>query len=118
MSRFAIILGAAALALPLVAACGGDDADRRVIQVTQTDDGCTPDSIDLASGEKVKFEVANQGGRDKEFEGINGTKLDELLVPAGKTRNVNYTAPKSPGTTQIKCYIPGGATTLIALNVK
>jgi plastocyanin len=108
----------AALLLPFaLAACGGDSGDRRAIAITQTDVGCSPDKIDLTTGEKVKFEVKNDGKKDREVEGIDGTKLEEVLVPSGKTRSVNYTAPGSPGTQKVKCYVPGGNTVLIELNV-
>jgi plastocyanin len=101
----------------IVAACGGDDGERRIIAITQTDDGCTPDMIELTAGEKVKFEVTNDGKKDREVEGIDGTKLEEVLVPSGKTRTLNYTAPGSAGTQKVKCYVPGGNTVLIELNV-
>ncbi len=117
--RMALLAGAALAATSFLAACGSDDgADRRVIQIIQTDDSCTPQSIDLAAGEKVKFEVTNEGNKDKEVEGIDGTKLEEVLVPKGKTRNLNYTAPKDAGEAKVKCYVPGGSSTIITLNVK
>lgn len=99
-------------------ACGDDDGPRRVIAITQTDDGCAPATIELAVGEKVKFEVKNQGGKDREVEGIDGTKLEEVLVPSGKTRNLNFTAPGKAGTGKVKCYVPGGNTAIIELRVK
>jgi hypothetical protein len=103
----------------VAAACGDDDGgDRRTIQITQTDESCTPESIDLATGEKVRFEVKNEGSKDKEVEGIEGTRLEEVLVPSGKTRSLNYTAPGDPGVAKVKCYVPGGASTVINLNVK
>lgn len=119
MYRTLPLLGAVAGAFILLAACGGgDDTDRRVIQIVQTDDSCTPDSIDLAAGEKVKFEVKNEGKKDKEVEGIEGTKVEEILVPSGKTRTLNYTAPKEAGTAKVKCYVPGGSNTIISLNIQ
>ncbi|MBA4181795.1 MAG: hypothetical protein C0506_14490 [Anaerolinea sp.] len=98
-------------------ACGGDNGSRRVITITQTDDGCAPPSINLAVGEKVKFEVKNEGARDREVEGVDGTKLEEVLVPSGKTRSLNFTAPNEAGTGKVKCYVPGGNTTIIELKV-
>ena len=118
MFRTLPLLGAVAGAFILLAACGGDDADRRVIQIVQNDDLCTPESIALAPGEKVKFEIKNEGSKDKEVEGIDGTKLEELLVPSGKTRTLNYTAPKEAGEGHIKCYVPGGANNIITLNIE
>lgn len=120
MPRITVLLGAAAAAasFSLFASCGGDDADRRVIQITQSNESCSPDAIDLKAGEKVKFEVKNESSKDKEIEGIEGTKLDELLVPAGKTRTLNYTAPGKAGAQKVKCYVPGGSSTIISLNVR
>jgi plastocyanin len=119
MPRIALFFGAAVAASTFFAACGsGDSADRRTVQITQTDDTCTPASIDLAVGEKVKFEVKNEGKKDQEVEGIDGTKLEETLIPSGKTRSLNYTAPSEAGTQKVKCYTPGGASTIIELNVK
>lgn len=119
MPRFAILFGALAAASLFAAACGGSDSgDRRVIQITQTDDACSPATIELAPGEKVKFEVKNDGKRDQEVEGIDGTKLEELLIPSGKTRSINYTAPKEAGDQKVKCYAPGGSSTILVLSVK
>lgn len=119
MPRFALLLGAAVAASTFLAACGSDDSgDRRVVQITQTDDSCSPAAIDLALGEKVKFEVKNDGKKDQEVEGIDGTKLEELLIPSGKTRSINYTAPKEAGEQKVKCYAPGGASTILTINVK
>lgn len=119
MSHFrtlSVVLAASVLA-SLAAACGGDGGQRRIIAITQTDDGCTPASIELTTGEKVKFEVKNDGKKDREVEGIDGTKLEEVLVPSGRTRSLDYTAPGAAGAGKIKCYIPGGNTTIIDLAI-
>lgn len=105
-------------AVLLFAACGGDDADRHVITIVQSDTACTPDSIDLSAGEKVTFEVRNESGDDQEIEGEDGTRLEELLVPSGKTRSIGFTAPDETGTGTIKCYRPGGQETLIELRIR
>ena len=103
MSRYqtlSVVFSAFVLA-SFAAACGGDSGPRRTIKITQTDEGCTPASIDLATGEKVKFEVKNDGRKDREVEGIDGTKLEEVLVPSGRTRSLDYTAPGAAGTGNI-----------------
>lgn len=105
-----------AVITPFVVACGGGGA-RRSIPITQTDDGCTPASISLTAGEKVTFAVKNDGKKDREIEGIDGTAISELLVPSGRTRTIDYTAPSAAGTGKIKCYIPAGNTTIIELVV-
>lgn len=114
-----LFLGLAPVMLASLAiACGSDDGSpRRVIMITQTDDGCSPASIGLTTGEKVKFEVKNDGKKDREVEGIEGTKLEEVLVPSGRTRSLDYTAPGAAGSGKIKCYIPGGNTTIIELAI-
>jgi len=120
MSRLLVLAMPAALLgvlAALLAACGGDGGDRRVIQITQTDDACAPLSVDVRGGEKVRFEIKNDGKKDHEVEGIEGMKLEELLIPAGRSRSLDYTAPKQEGAQKIKCYIPGGSATIIEVKV-
>ncbi len=111
---FALSLSLAAATV--VTACS-DGEPRRVIQISQSNDACSPLEIGVRTGEKVKFEIKNESSKDREVEGIEGTKLEEVLVPAGKTRSVNYTAPKQEGTQKLKCYTPGGASTIIEVTV-
>ena len=101
----------------LFAACGGDSSPRRVIQITQADDSCSPASIDLRPGEAVTFSVKNEGKKDREVEGIEGTKLEEVIVPSGRTREIDYDAPSKAGTGKIKCYVPGGSASIIELKI-
>ncbi|MCZ2110562.1 MAG: cupredoxin domain-containing protein [Dehalococcoidia bacterium] len=117
MSRLLPLALSIAMLVPMLSACGGESGSRRIIQIIQADDGCTPAAIDLKTGEAVTFEVRNDGKKDREVEGIDGTRLDEVLVPSGRTRKVNYDAPSKAGTAKIKCYIPAGNTTIIELNV-
>ena len=98
------------------AACGSAGGGRPV-QVVMTDTTCLPNPIAIKTGEKVTFELKNDGKNDQEFEGIDGTKIEELLVPAGRTRKVDYTAPSQPGTQKAKCYIPGGFASIVELVV-
>lgn len=100
-------------AATLLTACGGSGGSHPQVEIVQTDNGCTPVELTLAPNKTVTLVVHNQGQKDHEVEGINGTKLQELLVPAGKTRQVNFT-PSGKGD-QIKCYIPGGSTTVIQI---
>ncbi len=114
---FAPVLATVAAVAIFAVACGDDSGSRRVINVKIAADACSPDSIDLKTGEDVTFAVKNESSDDREFEGINGTKISEVIVPAGRTRNIDYNAPGQAGTATVKCYIPGGKTTLITLNV-
>ncbi len=102
----------------LVGAACGDGGDGREVEIVQKDGGCTPASFEAKPGEKITFELINQGTKDKEFEGTEGTKLEEVVVPSGKTRKTNWTAPKTAGTAKFKCYLPGGTTTIVTAEVK
>ena len=106
-----------AVAISLVAACGGDSGPRRTIQIVQTDADCQPGRIDVRPNEPIRFEVRNDGKKDGEVEGIEGTNLEELLVPSGRTRSVDYDAPKKEGVQKIKCYVPTGSSTIIEVTV-
>jgi plastocyanin len=111
-----LVLGAGcALALALSLACDSSGEGGREVMITQTDDGCTPESVQVATGEKLKLTAKNETGSIYEIEGENGTQLDEVIVPEGKTRSVGYTVPDEAGTYEVKCYQPGGVTTIIEL---
>jgi hypothetical protein len=105
------------LALVMLAtiACSGSGEGGREIVITQTDGGCTPESVDVVTGEKLNLTGKNESGQTYELEGTNGTDLEEILIPEGKTRSVGYTVPGDEGTYDVKCYQPGGASTIIAL---
>jgi uncharacterized cupredoxin-like copper-binding protein len=109
---------AAVLGLALLAtACTESGAGGREVHITQTADGCTPASIAVTPGEKLQFVVKNDSNDDVyELEGIDGTKLEEFVVPGGKTRKAGYTVPDAAtGTYKIKCYVPTGPSTIIEL---
>lgn len=97
----------------VLSACGGTSG--RVIPVTVNDEACTPARIEVGSGERVTFEVRNNSRTDREFEGIEGTQIAEALVPAGRTRSFDYTVPIGDQSHKVKCYSPGGPTTIIEL---
>lgn len=118
-SRFLLAGLVASLAAAALTGCGGDGAGpRRTVQVIQDDTACTPATLEATVNEKLHFEVRNEGKKDAEIEGIEGTKLEELLIPSGKTRSIDYTAPGKPGVQKLKCYVPSGQSTIIQLNVK
>ena len=106
-------LACAAGLMMMLAACASSGAGGREVSITQTDSGCTPAAVQATPGEKLKLVVKNESGKDYEIEGIEGTKLEEVVVPAGKTRTPGYTVPGNPGTHKIKCYVPGGVSTII-----
>ena len=57
--------------------------------------------------------MKNNTDKDYEIEGIEGTQLEEVVVPGGRDRSVGYNVPDDGGTFKIKCYVPGGASTII-----
>lgn len=97
-------------------ACSTASGGREVV-ITQTDADCSPSEVTAATGEKLSFVIKNEGTKDKEVEGIDGTTLQELEVPKGKTRTVSWTAPNTPTTAKLNCYVPGGASTIISIVV-
>ncbi len=99
----------------LAAACTSSGAGGREVTITQRDDGCTPVSVGVKPGEKLKLVVKNESSKDYEIEGIEGTKLEELVVPEGRTRTPGYTVPDGAGVHKLKCYVPGGVATIIEL---
>lgn len=106
----AAVLAGAVLILSACSTGGG-----REVLITATDTGCSPTTIAAKPGEKLTFVVKNEARGDREIEGIEGTRLEEVIIPAGRTRNVNYTMPKEGGPQRVKCYIPGGPSTIIEL---
>lgn len=115
-----LVAAPVAAATVLFAACGGsrDTGPRRTVDITQTDEACTPDAITVTPGEKISFAVRNDGKKDREVEGVDGMKLEELIVPAGKQRSIDWTAPGKTGTQKMKCYVPGGSTVMVEVSVK
>ena len=99
----------------LAVACASSGAGGREVTITQRDDGCTPTRIEATAGEKLKLVVKNESGDDYEVEGIDGTKLEEVVVPKGRTRTPGYSVPDSGGTFKIKCYVPAGTSTIIEI---
>ena len=112
MFRYVLPLCLALSALAAVA-CSSSGEGGRVVDVTQADDGCTPSSIDATPGEKLNLKVKNTSGNTYEIEGIEGTQLEEVLVPEDRTREVGYDVPSEGGAFKIKCYVPGSVSTII-----
>jgi len=112
--KYLLALSALAVAL-LTFACSGSGEGGRELLITQTDDGCTPESVDVERGEKLKLTGKNETGDIYELEGTNGTQLEELIIPEGRTRSIGYTVPDEESTYDVKCYQPGGASTIVKL---
>jgi len=101
------------LGLSVVCACSSSGEGGRQIDVTQADDGCTPKTIDATPGEKLDLKVTNNTGKDYEVEGINGTNLEEVIIPGDRTRDIGFSVPSEGGLSEIKCYVPGDVSTII-----
>lgn len=114
MFRLISAAGLAFLAL-VTLGCAASGAGGREVQVVQSDDGCTPAVIDATPGEKLDLRVKNETGNIYEVEGIDGTNLEEVLVPEGRTRSVGFSVPNSGGVSKVKCYVPGGVSTIIEI---
>jgi uncharacterized cupredoxin-like copper-binding protein len=110
-----LCLVALAAAAVMLTACSNSGEGGREILIVQTDEGCTPDSVSVSTGEKLKLTGQNETGNIYELEGTNGTQLEELIVPEGKSRSIGYTVPNEPGTYDVKCYQPGGVSTIVKL---
>ncbi len=104
-----------ALGLALSLGCDSSGEGGREIVITQADDGCTPDSVQVEPGEKLSLTGKNETGSIYELEGTNGTQLEEIIVPEGKSRSVGYTVPDEEGTYDVKCYQPAGVSTIVKL---
>lgn len=116
MLKFHVLLGVAGLIA--AAACSASGGGGREVQITQQKDGCTPESVSVAPGEALQLVVKNDAGKDFEIEGIEGTELEEVIVPEGRTRSMGYTVPGKPGVYRLKCYVPGDVSTIIELRAE
>jgi uncharacterized cupredoxin-like copper-binding protein len=103
------------LALAVLAgiACSSSGEGGRAVEINQNDDGCTPTAIEATPGEKLNLQVKNNADKDYEVEGIEGTQLEEVVIPGGRDRSVGYNVPNEGGTFKIKCYVPGDVSTII-----
>lgn len=109
-------IAVACLSLVAAVACESSGAGGREVNITQSDEGCSPDRLDVTPGEKLKLVVKNESGSDFEIEGVEGAKLEEVVVPSGRTREPGFRVPDDEsGTYKLKCYVPGGTTTIIEL---
>jgi uncharacterized cupredoxin-like copper-binding protein len=50
--------------------------------------------------------VRNEGDADHEFES-DEAGIEEVIIPGGRERRVNWTAPSRPGTFPVYCDLPG-----------
>ncbi|TMB64384.1 MAG: hypothetical protein E6J43_13560 [Chloroflexi bacterium] len=86
-------------------------------QDQETDEGRTPAEITAAAGEKLTLTTSNETGHIYELEGDGGAHFEEVVVPEGKTRSANFTAPDEQGEYSLKCYDLGGVSSEIKVRV-
>jgi plastocyanin len=112
-----LLLVAAAAALLLALTACEDGGASREVKITQTDQGCTPTEITAVVGEELKLTMSNETGHIYALEGKGGAHFEEVVIPEGKTRSANFTAPDEPGEYSLKCYDPGGVSSEIKVRV-
>jgi len=108
MRTLGLTLGAV-LALLAVAACTSVGGGREIPVVADETVGkmsFEPKVIKVAPGEEVTFVVKNEGDQDHEFESAEAD-IEEVIIPKGRERRVNWTAPSRPGTFPVYCDLPG-----------
>lgn len=118
IGKFVAITAVGAALIALSIACGSSGEGGREVTVTQGEDDCTPKTIAAVPGEKLNLVVTNDSDKEPyELEGEGGTKLEEIIVPEGKTREVGFDVPQEAGSYELKCYVPGDIETIIEVVV-
>ncbi len=102
----------------LSVACGSSGEGGREVRITQGQDECTPKTSEATPGEKLNLVVTNDSDKEPyELEGEGGAKLEEIIVPEGKIREVGFDVPEEAGSYELKCYVPGDIETIIEVVV-
>ena len=95
-------------ACSLTAVGGGEEI---IVTARETADGMSfePDVITVEAGAEVTFVIKNEGKLDHEFEsgGEGEAGIEEIIIPPGRSRRVNWTAPDEPGSFPVYCDLPG-----------
>lgn len=99
--KIALILTSVLL---LAAGCGS--ASGRSVPVEMSNFKLSPATVEVKAGETVKFELMNHSDTEHEFESDAG-QFEEVLVPAGKSRTVTWTAPDKAGEYEFECDMSG-----------
>lgn len=96
----------AALSLAAFAGCGSTAASGREIAVEMTNFKLSPATVEVKAGESVTFVLNNKSDLDHEFES-DEAKVEEVVVPPGKSRKVDWKAPATPGEYEFECDMAG-----------
>lgn len=105
MKTRSLIVGLLAIVTLALTACSTASAGRE-ITIEMTDYKLTPAQVEVKAGEKITWVLENKSTSDHEFESDEG-KLEEVLVPGGKSKRVNWTAPTKAGTYEFECDMAG-----------
>jgi hypothetical protein len=125
--RLTIVAG---IGLVVSAACGGSAspqeatrqagydalANARVVEIKQKSTGCEPQSIRAKRGETIRLGIENQTPSEYRLGVADGT--NDLIVAANATSSTYYAVPTAGPTLQLRCYIQGGVSTVIAVEVE
>ncbi|MDP2950684.1 MAG: cupredoxin domain-containing protein [Chloroflexota bacterium] len=100
------------LSLLILSACTTVSGGEEIPIVAGERDGqmyFEPKVVTVKAGSKVTFVIKNTGKVDHEFESIEPGEagIDEIIIPPGRTRRVNWTAPSKPATYPVYCDFPG-----------
>jgi len=118
IGKFVAITAVGVALMAFSIACGSSGEGGREVRITQGQDECTPETIEATSGEKLNLVVTNESDKEPyELEGEGGAKLEEIVVPEGKTREVGFDVPEEAGSYELKCYVPGDIETIIEVVV-
>ena len=113
--KILLLLATAAL---LLAACGPQTAE---LEVTMTDFAFDPAEVSVPAGAEVTLTLTNNGSIEHEWVLVEqGYTIEppidetdeaniywEAEVPADETETFTFTAPETPGESQIVCIIEG-----------
>ena len=107
---FASLVGAALVfsGCSLTSVSGGEEIH---IVAGERSDGMffEPAAITVDAGAQVTFVIKNEGNVDHEFESYRDGEagIDEIIIPPGATRRVNWTAPSQAATFPVYCDLAG-----------
>lgn len=88
------------------AAAGGQPP--REVRLILSEHRFEPARVEAKAGERLRFVLENRGQVDHEFES-EAARIEEVTVPPGRTRAVEWTAPARPGDYEFECDIAGHA---------
>lgn len=105
MSKRVLVGSLVAVSLAVLTGCGSSSSGRE-IAVEMTNFKLSPAAVEVKAGESITFVLNNQSNQDHEFES-DEAKVEEVLVPAGKSRKVNWKAPAKAGEYEFECDMAG-----------